>query len=122
MFANIAAENLDKTKVTGVEPVDNLQDGVNSLASGQLGQGGILQPAGDMTSKEAVNRAERKGKDDSGSYIPGASSAGNAASGVADGGKAAASSAASGVKSAGGFLSGALGGGQKQERQNKDQQ
>ena len=64
-------QQLDKTKVTGIEQVDNLQDGVHNLAAGTLGQGGILQPIGDLASKEGANRAERGGKDDKGSYIPG---------------------------------------------------
>lgn len=63
-------EQLDKTKVTGVEQVDTLQDGVNNLVSGQVGQGGLLQPVGDMLSREGVNRAERQGKDDKGGYLP----------------------------------------------------
>ncbi|KAI0167689.1 hypothetical protein BJ166DRAFT_590194 [Pestalotiopsis sp. NC0098] len=63
-------QQLDKTKVTGVEQVDTLQDGVNNLVSGQVGQGGLLQPVGDMLSREGVNRAERQGKDDKGGYLP----------------------------------------------------
>ncbi|KAK8047427.1 hypothetical protein PG996_015491 [Apiospora saccharicola] len=63
-------QQLDKTKFTGVEQVDNLQDGVNNLAAGQVGQGGLLQPVGDLLSKEGANRAERQGKDESGSYLP----------------------------------------------------
>ncbi|KAK7911205.1 hypothetical protein PG985_013686 [Apiospora marii] len=63
-------EQLGKTKVTGVEQVDNLQDGVNNLVAGQVGQGGLLQPVGDLVSKEGANRAERKGKDENGSYLP----------------------------------------------------
>ncbi|KAI4594699.1 hypothetical protein KJ359_007502 [Pestalotiopsis sp. 9143b] len=63
-------QQLDKTKVTGVEQVDTLQDGVNNLVSGQVGQGGLLQPVGDMVSREGVNRAERQGKDDKGGYLP----------------------------------------------------
>ncbi|KAI1263607.1 hypothetical protein F5Y18DRAFT_122879 [Xylariaceae sp. FL1019] len=63
-------EQLDKTKVTGVKQVDNIQDGVNNLVTGQVGQGGILQPVGDMLSKEGVNRTERQGKDDQGGYLP----------------------------------------------------
>ena len=78
-------DSLGKTKVTGVDQVDNLQDGVNNLAAGQVGKGGLLQPVGDMASKEGVNRAERQGKDDSGSYAPGA--LGNAANPVVDGRK-----------------------------------
>ncbi|KAF2194961.1 hypothetical protein K469DRAFT_929 [Zopfia rhizophila CBS 207.26] len=55
-------QQLDKTKVTGVDQVDNLQDGINNLVGGQLGKGGLAQPAGDIASKEGVNRAERNGK------------------------------------------------------------
>ena len=64
-------EQLDKSKVTGIEQVDNIQDGVNGLVSGQVGKGGLAQPIGDKFSKEGVNRMERQGKDDSGSYAPG---------------------------------------------------
>jgi len=63
-------DSLDKTKVTGVEPIDKAQDGVNNLVTGQLGKGGALQGVGDTFSKEGVNRAERGGKDDSVSFIP----------------------------------------------------
>ena len=113
------AENLDKTKVTGIGPVDNLQDGVNGLATGQLGQGGLLQPVTDKTSKEGVNRAERQGKDDKGSYvpssIPGGEAASNAVGGAAEGGKSVASSVGSGLKGAGGYIGSAFGGGNKTE-------
>ncbi|KAF2503160.1 hypothetical protein BU16DRAFT_555177 [Lophium mytilinum] len=61
-----AKQELDKSKVTGVEQVDQLQDGVNNLVAGQVGQGGLAQPLGDMASKEGMNRAERGGKDDQG--------------------------------------------------------
>lgn len=61
----IYIDTLDKTKVTGIEPVDKAQDGVNNLVTGQLGQGGALQGVGDTFSKEGMNRAERGGKDDS---------------------------------------------------------
>ncbi|KAI1438259.1 hypothetical protein GGR50DRAFT_485225 [Xylaria sp. CBS 124048] len=44
-------EQLDKTKVTGVSQVDALQDNVNDLAASQVGQGGLLQPVGDVTSE-----------------------------------------------------------------------
>lgn len=42
---------------------------MNSLVGGQVGKGGLLQPVGDAASKEGVNRAERGGKDDQGSYM-----------------------------------------------------
>jgi hypothetical protein len=112
-------ENLDKTKVTGIGPVDNLQDGVNGLATGQLGQGGLLQPVTDKTSKEGINRAERQGKDDKGGYvpssIPGGEAASNAVGGAAEGGKSVASSVGSGIKGAGGYIGSAFGGGKKSE-------
>ncbi|KAI0123285.1 hypothetical protein BJ170DRAFT_104539 [Xylariales sp. AK1849] len=63
-------QQLDKSKVTGIKQVDTLQDGVHNLVGGQVGQGGLLQPVGDMLSKEGVNRAERQGKDDKGGYLP----------------------------------------------------
>lgn len=91
-------DTLDKSKVTGISQVDTLQDGVNNLAAGQIGQGGLLQPVGDMVSKEGVNRAERGGKDESGSYL---GSAGSSVWG--------------GAKSAGGYVGGMFGGGKKEE-------
>ncbi|GAO18669.1 uncharacterized protein UV8b_01835 [Ustilaginoidea virens] len=63
-------ENLDRTKVTGDEDVDHIQEGVNQGVAGQLGQGGVAQPAGDVVSKEGINRAERKGADQQGEYLP----------------------------------------------------
>ncbi|KAK3376833.1 hypothetical protein B0T24DRAFT_719112 [Lasiosphaeria ovina] len=113
-----ARENLDKTKVTGVKQVDTLQDGVNDLVSGQIGQGGLGQPAGDLASREGMSRAERSGKDGEGEYIsstdgpaaavPGGSAvvgAGNAvAGGTASGAQQAAAGVQSGVKNVGGLM------------------
>lgn len=65
-------EQLDKTKVTHIEQVDTLQDGVNGAVAGQVGQGGLLQPVGDLVSKEGFNRAERGGKDEQGGILPSA--------------------------------------------------
>ena len=108
---------LDKTKVTGISQVDNLQDGVNNLVGGQVGKGGLAQPIGDMASKEGVNRAERGGKDDKGSYGGPASgvvdSAKQGGSGLASGAQAGAGKVTEGAKSAGGYLGG-LWGGKKQ--------
>lgn len=116
-----STENLDQTKVTGVDQVDTLQDGVHNLVAGQVGQGGLLQPVGDMASKEGVNRAERQGKDDNGGYapsnIPGAGAMNSAASGIAEGTKGAAGQATEGMKSAGGYVGGMFGGGKKEEGQ-----
>lgn len=101
--------NLDKTKVTGIEQVDTAQDGVNNFVAGQLGQGGIAEPVGGMTSSQGINRLERQGKDDRGGYIPEAAGpvaqGGNAViGGAAAGGKKAAGVAQSGLESAGGVL------------------
>ena len=100
-----AVDTLDKSKVTGIEQVDTLQDGVNNLVAGQVGQGGLLQPVGDMASKEGVNRAERGGKDDSGSY----------AGAIGGGMKSVGGSVWSGAASAGSYVGGFLPGGKKQE-------
>jgi hypothetical protein len=66
--------NLDKTKVTGKDQVDKLQDSINNTVAGQFGKDGMLQPVGDAFSKEGVNRAERGGKNEKGSYGAPASS------------------------------------------------
>jgi hypothetical protein len=97
---------MDKTKVTNIEQVDKLQDNVNSTVSGQVGQGGLLQPIGDMAGKEGINRAERGGKDDGGSYT------GAAGGSTAGGGylSSAGGSVWSGAKSAGGYVGGMFGG------------
>jgi hypothetical protein len=109
--------------VTGVEQVDTLQDGVNHLAAGQVGQGGLLQPIGDLASKEGMTRAERQGKDDKGGYapsnIPGAQATNAAIGGVAEGGKAVGGKMTDGVKGAGGYVGNMFGGGGKNEQQQK---
>ena len=89
--------------MTGIDQVDNLQGDVNNLVGNQFGKGGLLQPVGDMTSKEGINRAERGGKDDSGSY-------GGA---VASGAQGVGSSVMGGAKSAGGAIGGMFGGSKK---------
>lgn len=95
--------------MTGVEQVDNLQDGVNNLVAGQVEQGGVAQPIGDMASGDGLSRSERQGRDDKGGYVPdsaGPVSAGaNAvAGGVAAGGQKAAGGVQSGLRGAGGML------------------
>ncbi|KAI0411628.1 hypothetical protein EKO27_g10957 [Xylaria grammica] len=57
----VARDSLDKTKVTGVEQVDKLQDGANDLAASQIGQGGIMEPVGNLAS-EGMKRADPRGK------------------------------------------------------------
>ncbi|KAK5019791.1 hypothetical protein BJ546DRAFT_1000011 [Cryomyces antarcticus] len=114
-------DTLDKSKVTGVEQVDKLQDGVNGLVSGQVGKGGLLQPIGDMASKEGVNRMERGGKDDKGTYggpaagltDPLVNNAKAGGSGVAQGASAAGSKVTEGAKGAGGYIGGLFGTGKK---------
>jgi hypothetical protein len=115
-------QNLDKTKVTGVSQVDNVQDGVNGLVSGQVGQGGLLQPVGDSLSKEGINRAERGGKDENGNPVESQGPLGGYGQGAVDGVKGGVSNAGSGVanagKSAGGYLGG-MWGGKKEGEQKK---
>ncbi|KAK5692827.1 hypothetical protein LTR17_025237 [Elasticomyces elasticus] len=108
-----AKDTLDKTKVTGVDQVDNLQGDVNNLVGNQFGKGGLLQPVGDAVSKEGMNRAERGGKDDSGSYGGVAEKAQSAGQGVAGGAQSVGSSVTEGAKSAGGALGGLFGGSKK---------
>ncbi|MBE7180208.1 MAG: hypothetical protein INR71_03200 [Terriglobus roseus] len=115
MLTDEPPDTLDKTKVTGIEQVDTLQDGVNNLAAGQVGKGGLLQPIGDLASKEGINRAERGGKDDSGGYAPGPAgqiadpAVANAKAGgeaLAGGAQAGGQGVVDGAKGAGGYLSG----------------
>lgn len=76
-----------------------------------MGKGGLLQPVGDMVSKEGVNRAERGGKDSDGSY-------GGQASAVVDpvakNAQSAGNSVWSGAQSAAGSVTGMFGGGNKE--------
>jgi hypothetical protein len=95
---------------------------VNIAISGQVGKGGLLQPAGDMASREGINRAERGGKDDKGTYggpaasvtDPIANNANAAGQGVYGGAQSAGSTVTEGAKSAGGYLGGVFGGGKKE--------
>ncbi|EPS38130.1 hypothetical protein H072_8150 [Dactylellina haptotyla CBS 200.50] len=110
----VTKQQMDKSKVTGIKQVDKLQDDVHNLAAGQVGKDGLLQPVGDLASKHGINRAERGGKDDNGSYggplggitdpvVGGAKTGGNtAASGVQTG----MSKMADGAKGAGGYVGG----------------
>ena len=109
--------------MTGIDQVDKLQDGVNDLVSGQVGKGGLLQPVGDMASKEGINRAERGGKDEKGTYggsaagytDPVAKNAQAAGEGMTGAAQSAGGTVTDGAKSAGGYLGGMLGGGEKKE-------
>lgn len=90
---------------------------MNSLISGQVGKGGLFQPVGDMASKEGINRAERGGKDDKGTYggpaagvtDPIANNAQSAGQGVTGAAQSAGSTFTEGAKSAGGYIGGMFG-------------
>lgn len=113
---------MDKSKVTGIDQVDKIQDDVNRLVSGQIGKGGLLQPVGDMVSKEGINRAERDGKDEKGAHggpaasvtDPIANNAKYAGQGVYGTAQSAGSTMINGAKSAGGYLGGVVDGGKKE--------
>jgi len=62
----VAEDKLDQTKITGNKDVDNVQDTANKTATGQLEEGGLLNPVGKLTSKEVFTRSERGGKGDKG--------------------------------------------------------
>jgi len=114
---------LNKTKVTGIDQVDKIQDDVHGLVAGQLGKGGLLQPIGDLAGKEGINRLERGGKDEHGKTAPGplgdytdpiTDNAKNAGSSLASGAQGAQETLTGGAKSAGGYI-GSLWGGKKEE-------
>ena len=94
---------------------------MNSLVSGQVGKGGLLQPAGDIASK-GLNRAERGGKDEKGTYggpvasvtDPIANNAKSAGQGITGAAQSAGSTLTEGAKSAGGYIGGMFGSGKKE--------
>ncbi|KAL4887324.1 hypothetical protein BJY04DRAFT_175628 [Aspergillus karnatakaensis] len=108
----VAKDNLSKTKVTGIPQVDQIQDDTNNLIGNQFGEKGVFAPVGNFASKEGINRAERGGKDENGSY-------GGPLGGVTDpivqGGKSAGSGISSGVQSVGSSVGGVFGGGSEQK-------
>jgi hypothetical protein len=59
---------MDKSKVTSIKQVDQLQGDVNNLIGNQVSENGIAAPLGNLASEEGINRMERNGKDDQGSY------------------------------------------------------
>ena len=112
---------MNKSKVTGVKQVDQIQDDVHNLVANQVGPNGLLAPIGNLAGKEGINRAERGGKDDKGSYggpvagysdpiIKNAQSAGQ---GMATGAQKTGGTIVDGAKGAGGYLGGMLSGGKK---------
>ncbi|KAF3916416.1 hypothetical protein ABW21_db0207803 [Orbilia brochopaga] len=97
----VTKQQLDKTKVTGVKQADKLQDDVHGLATGQVGKDGLLEPVGDLASKQGINRAERGGKDESGSY---GGPLGGATDPVVEGAKSGAGAVSGGVQSGAGAV------------------
>ena len=59
-------DNLDKTKITGNDSIDSVQDGVNKGVTGQFEKGGALEGVGKLTSAEIFTRSERGGKNTDG--------------------------------------------------------
>lgn len=123
LFAEILftyLDTLDKTKVTGISQIDNLQDGAHNLVSGQVGKEGLLAPVGDAVSQEGINRTERGGKDDQGTYggaaasytDPVAGKAQGAGEGIVGGAQSAGNTATEGAKGVGGYVGGLFGGGE----------
>ncbi|PWY69063.1 hypothetical protein BO70DRAFT_300274 [Aspergillus heteromorphus CBS 117.55] len=107
-------DSLSKTKITGSKQVDQIQDDVNNLIGNQVGENGLLAPLGNMASKEGINRAERGGKDDQGSYggpmagitDPVDETSQRAGQGLSSGIQSAGSSLASGAQNVGSVLPG----------------
>ncbi|KAL5355575.1 hypothetical protein BJX96DRAFT_170799 [Aspergillus floccosus] len=64
----VTKDTLSKSKVTGINQVDQLQDDVHNLVGNQVGDQGLLAPVGNASSKHGINRAERGGKDEDGLY------------------------------------------------------
>jgi hypothetical protein len=105
-------DNLSKTKITGNDQVNQLQDDTNNLIGNQFGEKGFLAPVGNLASKEGISRAERGGKDGNGSY-------GGPLAGVTDPivqvGQNAGSNLSSGVRSVGNSVGGWFGGGSERK-------
>ena len=116
---------MNKTKVTGIKQVDQIQDDVHNLIGNQIGENGVLAPVGNLVSKEGINRAERKGKEEDGSYGvaaqfgEGAKNAGETVAGgaqtagesVVGGAQTVGGGVADGVKGGAGMVGGLFGGG-----------
>lgn len=99
--------------MTGVSQVDQLQDDVHNLVGNQLGENGLAAPIGNMASKEGINRMERNGKDDKGSYGgPAAGYTDSMINNAKGGAQYVGNSISGGAKSAGSYIG--LGGGSSQ--------
>ncbi|KAK1140299.1 hypothetical protein N8T08_010502 [Aspergillus melleus] len=118
----VTKDTLSKSKVSGVKQVDQIQDDVHNLVGNQLGENGLLAPVGNAFSKEGINRAERGGKDENGSYggplggmtDPVVSGVKGAGQGVASGAQSVGGSIAGGAKSVGGLFGGGAAEGEKE--------
>ncbi|CAD6443708.1 5c23351b-bdaf-48e8-9d4d-4cddd20fdec1 [Sclerotinia trifoliorum] len=118
----VTKDTLNKTKVTGVSQIDQIQDDVHNLVGNQFGENGLLAPVGNLAGKEGINRMERKGKDEDGSYggptsaftDPVIKNAKGVGQGVVGGAQNVGSGLADGAKTAGGYVGGIFGGGQKE--------
>ncbi|KAJ5684586.1 uncharacterized protein N7477_000931 [Penicillium maclennaniae] len=107
-------DTLNKTKVTGIDQVDQIQDDVSNTVGNQVGDKGLFAPVGQFASKEGINRAERNGKDENGSHTgpaesyldTGKKSVSNVGSGLAQGAESAQSYVAEGLGGAKSLLSG----------------
>ena len=84
----------------------------------QVGKDGLLAPVGNMASKEGINRAERGGKDEQGSYggpaasytDPVVNQTKGAGEGLAGGAQSAGGAVTEGAKGAGSYVGGLFGG------------
>ncbi|KAL2837958.1 hypothetical protein BJY01DRAFT_220362 [Aspergillus pseudoustus] len=107
----VTKDTLSKTKITGVDKIDQLQDDVHNLVGNQVGEKGLLSPVGNFASKEGVNRAERRGKDEEGSY--GGSALGGITDPVVNAGKGVGQGVSSGAQAVGNSVGSMFGGGSK---------
>ncbi|KAI9640758.1 hypothetical protein NHQ30_011067 [Ciborinia camelliae] len=114
---------LSKTKVTGISKIDQIQDDVHNLVGNQLGENGLLAPIGNLAGEEGINRMERNGKDDDGSYggptstftNPIVQNAKARGQGVVGGAKRAGEGLAAGVMGAGDYVGGMFGAKQREK-------
>ncbi|EAW15354.1 uncharacterized protein ACLA_060220 [Aspergillus clavatus NRRL 1] len=110
----VTKDTLAKTKATGVRQLDQAQDDVHNFVGNQLGENGVLAPVGNLVSKEGINRAERNGKDEDGSYggplggvtDPMVDRAKGAGQTLSSGAQTVGNSISGGVQSAGSWLQG----------------
>ncbi|KAJ5585503.1 uncharacterized protein N7459_005303 [Penicillium hispanicum] len=64
----VTKDTLSKSRITGNEQADQIQDDVANMVGNQISDKGVLKPAGNFACKEGINRYERNGKDEAGSY------------------------------------------------------